>query len=356
MRISFLLALMSLSFGVGFQYQNAFAVEHGKNLRSSTVERLEKMRVRLDALVKSFKISPTEDRQLDQFERVRGLNIFREIKSYGVGKSAENGKFEANIIAKGNIHNVYSQLARLVQKSGKPKAVAFDLDDTIFISKRRTHRILQTIQPPQNTNYPNIWSHVISLYRSIKLEEINYDIEGIMADLGLKSSSKNTSSALKEIVEHTRNFWTQEFFSVFELDEIRPGITQLLEWCKANSVSIFYVTARRESKRDQTAQQLNRFKLPLDASENVIHKDPSLNETPAYFKSQAMIKISQNFEVIGIFDDNYENLSSMSQMVTEVQGSSPLPVLLGEYNGEKFRSVFGKTSPVMHVPSFKIRY
>lgn len=324
--------------------------------REKAERRSEDMKERLKELLKRLDVESL-DSEFEKFESMRARILQREIESYNLKPTLRSEPQLENLVINARVENVYAQLQRWVSRKGsKPKAVVFDLDDTLFVSQNRTLKILKSLTPPEGTEFPEVWDHVMSLFKKLKPEQIDYKIEDVLRALGIEAAMAHENfegqRAHQEVVDHVTKAWFKEFFSIYQFDSIRPGAAGLIKWCESQGIAVFYISARLESKRQATVQQLRNHFLP-HAKSRVILRDPAHKEKIGIFKARAVKQVSNQYEVVGVFEDNYENLSTMSQLLKEVQGSAPISVMVGDYHGEKMTSAFGKKIPVLYVPTFE---
>ncbi|MES2614366.1 MAG: HAD family acid phosphatase, partial [Bdellovibrionota bacterium] len=138
--------------------------------------------------------------------------------------------------------------------------------------------------------------------------------------------------------------WKKKFFdgkSLLTYDTLIKNSDAFLNKIYEHDIHIFYLTGRHFNlMRKGTIEQLMKYSFPFK-EENLILKKSSFIDDQI-FKSEAIKTISDNFEIIGNFENEYLNIAYMS-----LEAPNAVHVIVDSQHS-------GRATPELNTPVYRI--
>lgn len=89
--------------------------------------------------------------------------------------------------------------------------------------------------------------------------------------------------------------------------DLLPGVKEFLEFAALNEVEIFYISNRKQSGREATITNMNKYGLPYVDEEHLLLRDDSTNKTIR------RDQIAQNYDIVLLIGDNLGDFDHLFQ-------------------------------------------
>jgi beta-phosphoglucomutase-like phosphatase (HAD superfamily) len=198
------------------------------------------------------------------------------------------------------------------QQENKNNACVFDLDGTLFDVGGRTLGImaewLENCVQQKNENIFN--AHLLEKLKQINRQHLGYSLGNILENAGFDLRNEDVA----EIFTDMEKLWKARFFdgeALVQYDDAIPGCVNFVKELYDLGIHIVYLTGRYENgMKAGTLAQLKKFGLPMDDVTVILKKNKLLEDQ--VFKSQEIKKISERYNVIANFENEYLNIAHMS--------------------------------------------
>ncbi len=202
-------------------------------------------------------------------------------------------------------------------KAKKPKAVIFDIDETLI---ETTPRAMQGMKKWAETKEANAFPEVQGRLRRLTITQIRYDETETLAALGLNLNSSEVKTALPLL----RRYWRDYYFSnegISNQETAYPGAFEFIKALLRLKVKIYFITGRnhetmREGTIQQLAYRLNQHGIDIESPYIDLKLRKKVQGQQIYtstFKEMEFRSISQEYEVLAILDNDIWNLESANR-------------------------------------------
>lgn len=197
---------------------------------------------------------------------------------------------------------------RTLAKSKRNPAVVFDLDGTLFEVSHRTLGILREWQKsPESCRFS---APLLRRIESIDLCHMGYALGQAFENAGLDVRSEETA----DLLHSAEKFWRRKFFdgkALVDFDEPVPGAHAFVRTLAQEGIRICYLTGREHRGMNTgTLRQLEKHGFPVGDDTSLMLKLNHELEDHA-FKQAAFADLSERFDVVANFENEYINISHM---------------------------------------------
>ena len=207
-------------------------------------------------------------------------------------------------------------LSRKKVSSSKPLALLFDIDGTLYETESRTFGIFQEWLQRQEKDDIGY----IAQLQKLQKKETSYHLIELFQKAGVHLENDLGFSLL----ESFREYWKKHFFdnqTFLKYDTPILGSASFLQKLSQESFPLFFVTGRSPTMKEGTLQQIKNIHPSFSPSSLILKEDPSLEDH--LFKKRSLEKISQQYEIIANFENEYINTFYMLE-----NNPSIIPVIL----------------------------
>ena len=205
-----------------------------------------------------------------------------------------------------NILTMILQLSN-TQTSQRPAAVVFDLDGTLFDVSHRTLGIMRNWLTSREAQDCPPWIERRLVH--VELCHMGYSVSHAFENLGLDVRNQEVC----EVLEKVERNWRKHFFdgkTLVVFDEPMAGALEFVQKLAAGGIQICYLTGRdRAGMWTGTLQQLEKHGFPVDPAKLFLKERTDQDDHE--FKESAFARLSQEFEILGNFENEYINLCGM---------------------------------------------
>lgn len=200
------------------------------------------------------------------------------------------------------------QRAQETVASGQRPVVVFDLDDTLFDSRTRTHVIFREFsQDPTNRSLFPSETQVLS---QVRLEDIQYLLKDTLVNLGIDTLAFETA---------LNSYWVARFFTSAYCAVDRPiaGAAKYVRDLEAAGAYIVYLTGRdlpNMGEGTRAALLSNHFPTDGDGTYLLMKSDHAIDDLT--FKKQAFWWIQGQGTVIAGFENEPRNMNAYDAAFT----------------------------------------
>lgn len=191
-------------------------------------------------------------------------------------------------------------------KGGKPTAVVFDLDSTLYEVAPRTHAIIQEWLQTGHVLPPK----VLAALSQLKHEEVGYSLQDTFQSVGLNMSEKE----VYDVWEKLKEFWWERFFSSAYLryDVPYKSAVSFVKEVYALGAHVAYLTGREEEKmKPGTLTNLARDGFPLDPARTSLWMKQDPKDLDADYKRKTAERLEQKYQVIASFENEPHNVAAL---------------------------------------------
>jgi HAD superfamily, subfamily IIIB (Acid phosphatase) len=192
-------------------------------------------------------------------------------------------------------------------KKSSPCAVVFDLDGTLFDVSHRTLGIMREWLQSQEGKNCVPW--IARKLQHMDLCHMGYSVSHAFENLGLDLRNQEVC----KVLEQTEKHWRRHFFdgkSLVKFDLPMAGACAFVQKIADAGIQVCYLTGRdKAGMTSGTLKQLELNAFPTVKARLLLKESSSQDDHE--FKEHAFAKISQEFEIIGNFENEYINLSGM---------------------------------------------
>lgn len=190
----------------------------------------------------------------------------------------------------------------------KPPACVFDLDGTLFDVGPRT---LGIVKQWLNSEHAKDFSpDLLQVMQGFHYDHLGYSLAHLFDNSGLSLEDTQTKQAFLSV----EKMWKNIFFSgeaVVEYDQLFQNGREFLQAIQSLGIVLVYLTGRSVNRMYAgTLEQLQKFSLPMEKYELILKSDPKQEDH--LFKAEEIKKLTERFEVVGNFENEYGNLAHMS--------------------------------------------
>lgn len=215
----------------------------------------------------------------------------------------------------GSAHELMAQIqTKAVTVGTKVSVFIFDLDETLIDSTKRKYLSYRdaisemcdgvTVAPPDCVKMSEVrWGEFLGEKNSYAEKHIFQEVQGV------------SEAVYSEIFKRTMNLYLSDRW-ILEADSLMPGAGLFVKELRNLKSKIYFVTSRsRVNQETGTLASLKRLGLLRRGEEpNVILKEEG--EKSIDFKKRAFHQISEwseshNAEIVGVFENEPENMNAM---------------------------------------------
>ena len=227
------------------------------------------------------------------------------------------------------------EVARAPVPAGRPRAMIFDVDDTLFRTAPRSLAIVRAwLLTPAGRPYADACA-------ALGLDDVGYGIEDALRRRGVPPPA----------LQAARAFWAQRFFSADYLHEDTPyaGAVAYVRALRAAGVICVYLTGRWAGMREATAAALQAAGFPWDddtGGTRLVTK-PRADADDLAYKTAEMALLLATYEVIGCVDNEPKNVNMFRALVPHAPAvhlskpcsPDPPPLAAGTYVSADFPAI-----------------
>ena len=208
---------------------------------------------------------------------------------------------------------VFFLLSEKISKPGsKPYACVFDLDGTLFDVGYRTLGIIKEWMDSSNSK--NYDDRLLRKLMRINYNHIGYSLVHAFENAGFNLQDESTILLFTEI----EDLWKKKFFhnEGLSYDMMIEGAEKFVNKCLTAGIEVIYLSGRYVSQmKPGTLAQLRKFNFPVKENLVFLKEDKTLDDH--VFKARMIEHISNSYEIIGNFENEYINLGHMSYLIKE---------------------------------------
>lgn len=223
------------------------------------------------------------------------------------------------------------EAARTPAGGGKPRAMIFDVDDTLF---RTAPRSLAILREWLGTPAGAPWAAACA---DLALDDVGYGIAEALAARGLSA----------EAVQAARAYWAERFFgpAYLHVDTPYAGAVAYVQALRDAGVVCVYLTGRWAGMRAATADALRAAGFPWDeAGGTRLVTKPRAETDDLAYKTAEMAALLAAYDVIGCVDNEPKNVNMFRALVphapavhlTKPCSPDPPPLAAGTYVSTDF--------------------
>jgi hypothetical protein len=202
--------------------------------------------------------------------------------------------------------DVFEKIMDKAQRVKKPACV-FDLDGTLFDVGHRTLGIIQEWLASEASR--SFDETLLKKVTKISYSHIGYSLSHAFENAGFDLRNQEIANLFSSV----ERSWKKKFFdgkSLLKYDSLINNSVEFIRKIEKNNITIFYLTGRHyNSMHAGTMEQLKKFSFPL-IEKNLILKENSFLDDQI-FKSEIIKNISNNYNIVGNFENEYLNLAYM---------------------------------------------
>lgn len=227
------------------------------------------------------------------------------------------------------------EAARVPASGDKPRAMIFDVDDTLF---RTAPRSLAIVREWLATAAGSPYATTAG---ALDLPHVGYGIEPALADLGVPPAG----------IAAARAFWAERFFSsdYLYMDTPYEGAVAYVRALREAGVVVVYLTGRWEGMRAATATALQDAGFPWDedARSTRLVTKPTAEMDDLLYKAGEMAALLAAYDVIGCVDNEPKNVNMFRELVphapavhlTKPSSPDPPPLAAGAFTSADFPGI-----------------
>jgi hypothetical protein len=196
-------------------------------------------------------------------------------------------------------------------------AFLLDIDSTLFGLGLRFRSIFMAFLR-QHPN-PPLWAQ--KAVPRINAFNHHYSLQTAVLEMVPKElrNDMDYQSTIRSFGLELRDFWETHFFSERHLhyDTPYPGALEFVRALEAQNIRPIYLTGRdRIRKGSGTLQTLKRFGF-IHNEHALLYMKPSIEEFDVVFKKRVAETLKQQFNVLGVVDNEPENLVVFSKILPQ---------------------------------------
>ncbi|APJ02606.1 HAD family acid phosphatase [Silvanigrella aquatica] len=207
-----------------------------------------------------------------------------------------------------NSLEILNLILKKSKKVKKPAACIFDLDGTLFDVGYRTIGILKEWLNSEAA--ANFEQSLVQKVAKINYSHVGYSLSHMFENSGFDLRNQQIAALFSSI----ERVWKRKFFdgeSLVNYDQIINNSNIFVNEIYKNNIEIFYLTGRYEhSMYNGTLEQLNKFNFPLKEKNLILKANPFADDQ--LFKAEQVRIISEKYEVVANFENEYLNLAYMA--------------------------------------------
>ncbi|RDB37255.1 MAG: hypothetical protein DCC88_00690 [Spirobacillus cienkowskii] len=224
------------------------------------------------------------------------------------------------------------------KKSKKPPACVFDLDGTLFDVGYRTIGILK--EWLSSDSPLNFDKSLIQKISKINYNHVGYSLSHLFENSGFDLRNQQVMSIFSSI----ERMWKKKFFdgaSLVKYDQILENSNEYVRLINNKNIVVFYLTGRyAKTMRSGTLEQLNKFNFPFVEEKVILKNNPFADDQ--LFKAEEVKKISEKYNIVGNFENEYLNLAFMA-----LEANNAVNVIVDSQHS-------GRLTPVLEIPIYRI--
>ena len=211
---------------------------------------------------------------------------------------------EQKVVLQNVLAAIEEQNNKRIQHGGKPVAVVFDLDSTIFDVKPRTLRILKEFASTEEAK--SISPVVAEWCHSLKAHRLLYTLQESAAANEFPKHEKNAEQFMKAAFK----FWLARFFTheYVLTDHPTAGALDFVRAVVDRGALAIYLTGRDTPGMGRgTKTMLEHWGFPTESHHTKLVMKPSFGMDDAEFKDEALRDLRMHTEAVALFDNEPAN-------------------------------------------------
>lgn len=233
---------------------------------------------------------------------------------------------------------IYHLILEKSKNSKKTPACIFDLDGTLFDVGYRTIGILKEwLSSDASLNFDK---SLVQKITKINYSHVGYSLSHLFENSGFDLRNQEIMSIFSSI----ERVWKKKFFdgiSLVRYDKIIKNSSSFVNLLHKENIEIFYLTGRYyHSMYHGTIEQLHKFNFPFFENNLMLKVNPFADDQ--LFKAEQIRKISETFDVVGNFENEYLNIAFMALEVKDA-----INVIVDSQHS-------GRPTPTLDVPIYRI--
>lgn len=237
-----------------------------------------------------------------------------------------------------NSSEIFNLILEKTKNSKKAPACIFDLDGTLFDVGYRTIGILKEwLSSDASSKFDE---SLIKKIAKINYSHVGYSLSHLFENSGFDLRNQEIMSLFSSI----ERVWKKKFFdgiSLVKYDQVLINSSSFVNLMHKNNIEIFYLTGRYKSTMyNGTKEQLHKFDFPFFENNLILKANPFADDQ--LFKAEQVKKISERFDVVGNFENEYLNIAYMALEIKDA-----INVIVDSQHS-------GRPTPVLNVPIYRI--
>jgi phosphoglycolate phosphatase-like HAD superfamily hydrolase len=233
---------------------------------------------------------------------------------------------------------IFNLILDKAKKSKRTPACIFDLDGTLFDVGYRTIGILKEwLSSDASSKFDK---SLIQKIAKINYSHVGYSLSHLFENSGFDLRNQEIMSLFSSV----EKAWKKKFFdgvTLVKYDQAMKNSSSFVNLIHNNKIEIFYLTGRYEhSMHNGTLEQLNKFKYPYFENNLILKANPFADDQ--LFKAEQVRKISERFDVVGNFENEYLNIAYMALEIKDA-----INVIVDSQHS-------GRPTPTLDMPIYRI--
>ncbi len=216
-------------------------------------------------------------------------------------------------IADKNSEAIFELILKNNNKSLNKNVCIFDLDGTVFDVSYRTLGIIREWSQSEETK--KISTEILEKVNTLEFNHVGYSLKQSLENAGFVFQNLEVQKMFLSM----EKFWQKRFFdgkSLLKYDLPFSGVVKFIQKLHEKNISIIYLSGRYQDKMQQgTIQQFEKFMLPYEENSLFLKNNILLEDYK--FKSEMMYQLSQKYNVISNFENEYINIYYMCMKVPD---------------------------------------
>jgi hypothetical protein len=235
-----------------------------------------------------------------------------------------------------------SEILNLILEKAKyskhTPACIFDLDGTLFDVGFRTIGILKEwLNSDASSKFDK---SLIQKIAKINYSHVGYSLSHLFENSGFDLRNQEIMSLFSSV----ERVWKKKFFdgiTLLKYDQIIKNSSLFVNSIHKNNIEIFYLTGRyKNSMYNGTLEQLRKFNFQFFEKNLILKANPYADDQ--LFKAEQVRKISENFDVVGNFENEYLNIAYMALEI-----KNAINVIVDSQHS-------GRPTPIIELPIYRI--
>ena len=237
-----------------------------------------------------------------------------------------------------NSSEILNLILEKAKNSKRASACIFDLDGTLFDVGYRTIGILKEwLNSEASAKFEKSLIQKIS---KINYSHVGYSLSHLFENSGFDLRNQEIMSLFSSV----EKLWKKKFFdgvTLVKYDQLMKNSSSFVNLVHKNNIEVFYLTGRyANSMSIGTLEQLHKFNFPSFENNLILKANPF--EDDQLFKAEQVRKITERYEVVGNFENEYLNIAYMALEVKDA-----INVIVDSQHS-------GRPTPALDLPIYRI--